>query len=70
MMKALAKEIWNREELYKQIYWEYPEGYDTDEWQAAWGRAEFDGWLFTLNDSSDYICFTAPNGEEGEFLNQ
>ena len=49
---------------------EYPEGYDTDEWQDAWGKVEFNDWLFTLNDSSDYIHFTAPNGEEGDFLNQ
>ena len=40
-MEALAKQIWNREELYKQIMWEYPEGYDTDEWQDAWGTDEF-----------------------------
>lgn len=40
-MEALAKQIWNSEELYKQISWEYPEGYDTDDWQDSWGRVEF-----------------------------
>ena len=30
-MESLAKQIWNSEELYKQISWEYPEGYDTEE---------------------------------------
>ena len=69
-MEELAKQIWNSEELYKQIYWEYPEGYDTDEWQSAFGRVEFNDWIFTLNDSSDYIHFIAPNGEDGDFLNQ
>ncbi len=66
-----AKKIWKENDLksYLQNGINLEEEWWPDhEWDPVWKDTYCDGWAFSMNDVSDFVYFTSPEGEQGEFL--
>lgn len=68
---AEAKKIWKEHDLESYIQKAIAseeEWWPDHEWDPTWGDVWYDDWVFSMNDASDFVYFTSPNGEQGEFL--
>lgn len=66
-----AKKIWkehNLESYLQKAIASEDEWWPDHEWDPVWRDTYYDGWTFSMNDASDFVYFTSPEGEQGEFL--
>lgn len=68
MTEKIARQLWYDKQLYRQVEWSYPFGYEHDEFLVATASIEYEDWTFMINDASDYVFYISPDGKTGQFL--